>query len=73
MYAQRPVLRPDNAPPDTTLRAASTKTDTVTKKIKNSGSLTSKVTYSAVDSTNFDLINNIVFLYGKARVKYEDL
>ena len=72
IYAQQTVLRPDNASPDTTLRPAGLKTDTVTKKIKNPGSLTSKVTYSAVDSTNFDLINNIVFLYGKARVKYED-
>jgi len=72
VYAQRTVLRPDNASPDTTLRIASSKTDTVIKKTKYSGSITSKVTYSAEDSTFFDMKNNIVFLYGKARVKYED-
>ncbi len=71
-FAQQTVLRPDNASRDTTLRADSSKTDTVTKKIKNPGSLTSKVTYAAEDSTIFDMTNNIVFLYGKARVKYED-
>jgi lipopolysaccharide assembly outer membrane protein LptD (OstA) len=72
VYAQQTVLRPDNVSPDTTLRSTSSKTDTVTKKIKYSGSLTSKVTYAAEDSTIFDMKNNIVFLYGNARVKYED-
>jgi lipopolysaccharide assembly outer membrane protein LptD (OstA) len=72
LFAQQPVLRPDNAYPDTTLRSASLKSDTVTKKINSKGSLTSKVTYGAVDSTIFDMKNNIVFLYGNARIKYED-
>jgi hypothetical protein len=62
VFAQQPVLRPDNASPDTTLRSASLKSDTVTKKINSKGSLTSKVTYGAVDSTIFDMKNNIVFL-----------
>ena len=72
VFAQKPVLRADNASQDTTLRSASLKTDTLTKKINSKGSLTSKVTYGAVDSTIFDMKNNIVFLYGNARIKYED-
>ena len=71
-FAQQPILRPNNAAPDTILRSASLKTDTVTKKINTTGSLTSKVTYAAEDSTIFDMKNNIVFLYGNAKVKYED-
>lgn len=72
VYAQQKVLRPDNASKDTTLSGKALKTDTITNKRVPQASLTSKVTYSAVDSTNFDMINNIVFLYGNARVKYED-
>lgn len=72
VYGQQTVLRPDNANRDTTLRADSTKRDTVTKKSAPAGGLNSKVTYSAEDSIIFDMTNNIVFLYGKGRVKYED-
>jgi len=72
LYAQRPVPKPRDASGDTTLRTVESKTDTLTKKIIKTGSLTSKVTYAAEDSTRFDMKNNIVFLYGNARVKYED-
>lgn len=72
VYAQQKVLRPDNASKDTTLSGNALKTDTVKNKTAPRTSLNSKITYSAVDSTNFDMINNIVFLYGNARVKYED-
>lgn len=72
VYAQQKVLRPDNASKDTTLSDKVLKTDTITNKTTPQASLNSKVTYSAVDSTIFDMTNNIVFLYGNARVKYED-
>ncbi|WP_276362146.1 putative LPS assembly protein LptD [Daejeonella sp. H1SJ63] len=70
--AQQPRLRPDNASSGVRLRSDTVKTDTVTKKINKSASLNSKVTYSAEDSIIADMPNNIVFLYGKAKVKYED-
>lgn len=72
VYAQRPVLRPDNAVKALTLSSDTIKLDTVTKKSTGSATFTSKVTYSAEDSIKADLTNNIVFLYGKARVKYEN-
>lgn len=72
IWAQDPSLRPDNASPGVRLRSDTVKTDTVTKKINKSSSLNSKVTYSAEDSIIADMPNNIVFLYGKAKVKYED-
>ena len=71
-YAQRPILRPDTAVRKTTLSSDTIKLDTVTKKSTASGAFTSKVTYSAEDSIKADMTNNIVYLYGKARVKYED-
>lgn len=72
VYAQRPVLRPDNAVKALTLPSDSIKLDTVSKKSTGSATFTSKVTYSAEDSIKADLTNNIVFLYGKGRVKYEN-
>ncbi|NQV76110.1 MAG: hypothetical protein HQ491_08670, partial [Bacteroidetes bacterium] len=72
VYAQRPVLRPDTAVRKTTLSSDTIKLDTVTKKSTASGAFTSKVTYSAEDSIKADITNNIVYLYGKAHVKYED-
>ena len=72
VYAQKPVLRPDNTLRKSTLVPDTLKLDTATKKSTASGSFTSKVTYSAEDSIKADITNNIVFLYGKARVKYED-
>ena len=72
VYAQKPVLRPDTAVRKTTLSSDTIKLDTIIKKSTTSGSFTSKVTYSAEDSIKADISNNIVFLYGKARVKYED-
>ncbi len=71
LFAQQPVLRPDNVKKDTTLQPVSTKSDTVTKKSTAPG-LDSKVSYSAQDSIIFDMSTNIVFLYGKGRVIYED-
>lgn len=72
VHAQQPVLRPNNAVRTSSLLADTIKLDTVTKKSTASGTFTSKVTYSAEDSIKADITNNIVFLYGKARVKYED-
>jgi lipopolysaccharide assembly outer membrane protein LptD (OstA) len=67
-FSQRPVLKPAPVKNDTTTAAA--KTDTVTNK--SSTGLTSKVSYTAEDSIRFDHINNVVHLYGKARVVYDD-
>jgi hypothetical protein len=73
VYAQQPIPKPDNVNRDTTLRLPPLKSDTVTKKINQRGSLDSKVIYSAEDSIITDRDNNIVKMYGKARVKYEDM
>ncbi|HEY1008571.1 MAG TPA: putative LPS assembly protein LptD [Daejeonella sp.] len=66
-------MRPDNAKGDTTLRRDSTKLDTVTKKSISGTGLESEVTYSAEDSIISDRVNNIVKMYGRARVKYQDM
>lgn len=71
-YGQQPGIRPDNAVSGVRLRADSLKNDTIPKNTNKSGSFNSKVTYSAEDSIIADMSNNIVFLYGKAKVKYED-
>lgn len=68
-YAQQPVGQ--DSIPDSTLNV--TKTDTLPKKsISTSSSLNSEVIYSSDDSMHMDIKNNIVHLYGNARVKYED-
>lgn len=48
-------------------------TDTLRKtSAKGSSSLASPVTYSAEDSIRIDHKNSIVYLFGKARIRYED-
>ena len=70
-YSQQPVLRP--APVKQDIVRPATKTDTLPGKTKTtSGGLTSKVNYAAEDSIIFDHINNVVHLYGKARIMYTD-
>ena len=73
LYAQQPTPKPDNVNRDTTLRLPPLKSDTVTKKSNRRGGMPSKVIYSAEDSIITDQDNNIVKMYGKARVKYEDM
>ena len=48
---------------------ASAKTDTTSK---SKGGLNSTVKYTAEDSIVTDQVNNIVYLYGRARITYED-
>ena len=48
------------------------KTDTLLKKSKSSSALDSEVKYNSFDSIRFDRTNNIVHLYGKGRVIYQD-
>lgn len=45
-----------------------TKTDT----LKTKGGLNATVKYAAEDSIRIDELNNIVYLYGRARITYED-
>lgn len=71
VYAQSRVLRPAVTPRDTTSRL-SFKTDTLPNKSSGSSGLKSTVTYTAEDSIRFDHINNVVYLYGKGRITYED-
>lgn len=53
--------------------ARDTLTDTIRKTpVNSSSSFRSKISYSAEDSTRFDFKNNVVYLFGKARIKYED-
>jgi lipopolysaccharide assembly outer membrane protein LptD (OstA) len=48
-----------------------TKTDTSSKKDKNG--LTAEVKGNADDSTIVDKVHNILYFYGRARVKYDDI
>ncbi|WP_411274115.1 putative LPS assembly protein LptD, partial [Daejeonella sp.] len=73
LYAQQLTIRPDNAKRDTTLRLPALKSDTVTKKSTGGSALESEVIYSAEDSIISDRETNIVKMYGKARVKYQDM
>lgn len=68
-FAQRPVVRDSvrKSPVNVTT------TDTLIKKsINSSSTLTSEVIYSSEDSMYFDLKDNVVYLYSKGRVKYDD-
>ncbi|NEU07076.1 LPS-assembly protein LptD [Flavihumibacter sp. R14] len=69
-FSQQPVLKPAPIKKDTTLVA--TKTDTSVQKSKSTSGLTSKVQYGARDSVRFDHINNVVHLYGEARIIYDE-
>lgn len=73
LYAQQlTIIRPDNGKRDTTLQLPAVKSDTVIKK-STGGALESEIIYSAEDSIISDRENNIVKMYGKARVKYQDM
>jgi hypothetical protein len=71
-YAQKSVLPSDNEVKTARLSADTIKLDTIPKKTNQAGAFSSKVNYSAEDSIKADINNNIVYLYGKAKVKYED-
>ncbi len=68
--AQQPVLKPAGIKRDTII--STIKTDTLTKKPGSSSGLTAKVTYNAEDSIRYSRDGNIVYLYGKSRIIYED-
>ncbi|SKB34511.1 putative LPS assembly protein LptD [Daejeonella lutea] len=72
-YAQQLILRPDSTKRDTTLQLPLNKPDTTVKKTTSKGGLESEVLYSAEDSIISDRQTNIVKMYGKARVKYQDM
>lgn len=71
-YAQKTASPSDNEVKAARLSTDTIKLDTIPKKSNQGGAFTSKVSYSAEDSIKADINNNIVFLYGKAKVKYED-
>ncbi|TZF84134.1 LPS-assembly protein LptD [Pedobacter sp. BS3] len=48
------------------------KADSVKGNVKTATGLNTEVKYSAEDSIRFDKVNSIVYLYGKARITYED-
>lgn len=71
VLAQQPVLRP--ATPDTLIKPSqTTTTDTLQKKSASSAGLEEEVKYSAEDSIRFDNTGNTVYLYGRARISYQD-
>ncbi len=72
VYAQKRALPQLNGVKTTRLSTDTIKIDTISKKTNQAGAFSSKVTYSAEDSIKADISNNIVLLYGKAKVKYED-
>ncbi|WP_242689042.1 putative LPS assembly protein LptD [Pedobacter sp. SYSU D00535] len=63
LHAQQPEVQSDTTAVSDTLSTAAA----------SSNGLASEVTYTAEDSIKFSVDRNIVFLYGKARVSYEDL
>jgi lipopolysaccharide assembly outer membrane protein LptD (OstA) len=70
LYAQQPASTAGKtAYADTAKRA---QTDTIAIKPGSSKGLNSEVKYSAEDSIRFDRKNNMVYLYGKGRISYED-
>ncbi|HYK76236.1 MAG TPA: putative LPS assembly protein LptD [Daejeonella sp.] len=62
-YAQQPALRPP---------AKSTSLPDTSHKSKSGTGLQAKVKYTAEDSIRIDYTNNVVYLYGKGRIIYED-
>ena len=74
LYAQQlTIIRPDNGKRDTTLQLPALKSDTVKKKSTSGSGLESEVIYGAEDSVTSSTVTNIVKMYGKARVKYQDM
>lgn len=71
VYGQNSVSTVNEAK-SVTLSSDTIKIDSISKKTSKSNTFTSKVNYSAEDSIKADIKNNIVFLYGRAKVKYED-
>ncbi|WP_407431045.1 putative LPS assembly protein LptD [Arcticibacter sp.] len=53
------------------VRPDSLRTDSVIKK--SATGLNSEIQYTAVDSINFSIDGNIIYLYGNGRIAYEDL
>jgi hypothetical protein len=66
IFAQRII-----SPKDTITQSQLTQTDSLTKKSTSSGGLSSEVSYKA-DTVIADLDNDITYLFGKARVTYDD-
>lgn len=74
LYAQQlTIIRPDNGKRDTTLQLPLLKSDTVKKTSTSGSGLESEVIYGAEDSVTSSTVTNIVKMYGKARVKYQDM
>jgi hypothetical protein len=69
-----PSRRKGNTKKSGVKKAANAKQDTTTKAdtSKSKGGLSSTVKYAAEDSIITDQLNNIVYLYGRARITYED-
>lgn len=70
--ARGQVLRPSNVKKGGVNSAIQgTKSDTVSHQ--SVSTMESKVKYTAEDSIRFDRIHNVVYLYGKARITYDDV
>jgi len=67
VFAQRVIL-----PKDTKSSSQLIQTDTLTKTSVSTFGLNAEIKYSAEDSVVFDLQTNVIYLYGKARLTYED-
>lgn len=52
---------------------STSKTDTSKTKKKSGSGLDAELKFNAEDSTIIDKVHNIIYLYGKARVKYQDV
>ncbi len=73
IYAQQRPQRPDtsrNISPKTDSLAI---TDSLAKNSKSASGLSSEIHYSAEDSIKFSIDGNIVYLYGNARISYEEM
>ncbi len=67
LFAQQNILGKDTITDPQLIQS-----DTITKKVVLSSALTSEVNYGAFDSIVVDHQHNIIYLYGKARILYEE-
>lgn len=73
IYAQQTRLKPDTTKLNKPLTDSLPLTDTLSKNSKTVSGLTSPIHYTAEDSIKFSIDGNIVYLYGNARISYEEM
>ena len=73
IYAQQRPQRPDTSRNIAPIADSLAITDTLAKNSKSASGLNAEIHYSADDSIKFSIDGNIVYLYGNARISYEEM